>query len=297
MEPELIRRGGPASPTDNDMRRRRRTHDVHRIACGVYTPLDPDGLDPLRRHRLAVDAMLPRLSPDAVVSHQSAAVVHGLTLWRTDLSRVHVTRERDGGGRRRAGLRVHPGDLRGRTTRVDGIVVTTLERTVVDLARELPFEQALVAADAALSTAGARRAELERACLEVTGCYGAPAARRVTEYASEGSESVGESRSRVVFAKFGVPLPIQQAELVTAEGRVRVDFLWRGHGVVGEFDGKVKYGRFVRPGEDAGDAVFREKRREDAIRDLGLRVVRWTWDDLDAPADLVARIMRTLGRR
>ena len=61
----------------------------------------------------------------------------------------------------------------------------------------------------------------------------------------------------------------------------RTDFGWPGRGTVGEFDGRVKYGRLLRPGQSAGDAVFAEKLREDRIRDQDLRVVRWTWPDLD----------------
>jgi hypothetical protein len=36
--------------------------------------------------------------------------------------------------------------------------------------------------------------------------------------------------------------------------------------------------------------VFAEKRREDAIRDAGFRVVRWVWEELDDFDDVVARL-------
>ena len=76
----------------------------------------------------------------------------------------------------------------------------------------------------------------------------------------------------------------------------RTDFAWEEQRVIGEFDGRVKYGRLLRPGQDPGDIVFEEKRREDAIRDLGWGVVRWTWADLDAPQQLEARVRRALDR-
>jgi hypothetical protein len=66
--------------------------------------------------------------------------------------------------------------------------------------------------------------------------------------------------------------------------------------VVGEFDGRVKYGRLLRPGQGPGDAVFEEKRREDAIRDEGWGVVRWTWSDLAVPERLDERLRRALQR-
>jgi len=54
--------------------------------------------------------------------------------------------------------------------------------------------------------------------------------------------------------------------------------------VVGEFDGKSKYGLWLRPGETAADAVVREKIREDALRAMGFIVIHWTWKDLEDPA-------------
>jgi hypothetical protein len=66
--------------------------------------------------------------------------------------------------------------------------------------------------------------------------------------------------------------------------------------VVGEFDGRVKYGRLLRPGQDPGDAVFEEKRREDALRAEDWAVVRWTWADVERPGRLSRWLQRALGR-
>jgi hypothetical protein len=41
--------------------------------------------------------------------------------------------------------------------------------------------------------------------------------------------------------------------------------------------------------------VFAEKRREDAIRDAGFRVVRWIWDDLADFGPTVARLLSAFG--
>ena len=65
-----------------------------------------------------------------------------------------------------------------------------------------------------------------------------------------------------------------------------------GPRTVGEFDGRVGYGRLLRPGQDPGDAVFREKLREDALHDEGLHVVRWTWQELDSFASVAERLRR-----
>jgi hypothetical protein len=50
--------------------------------------------------------------------------------------------------------------------------------------------------------------------------------------------------------------------------------------------------RLRRPGEESEDAVFREKLREDRIRDLGWGVVRWTWSDLQQPEVIADRLRR-----
>jgi hypothetical protein len=94
-----------------------------------------------------------------------------------------------------------------------------------------------------------------------------------------------------------IPLPSLQSEFRDASGALiaRVDFDWDGK-VVGEFDGLVKYTKHRRPGETASDVVIREKRREDRLRDEGVTVVRWVWDDFKHPEALRARIRRALAR-
>ena len=66
--------------------------------------------------------------------------------------------------------------------------------------------------------------------------------------------------------------------------------------LLGEFDGAVKYGRLLRPGESPGDAVVREKRREDGLRELGFDMIRWGWSDLDVPRTLYPRIAAAVSR-
>jgi hypothetical protein len=76
----------------------------------------------------------------------------------------------------------------------------------------------------------------------------------------------------------------------------RSDFAWEEYRTIGEFDGKVKYGRLLRPGERIDDVVFAEKQREDAIRDQGRQVVRWLWDDLYRPGVIGDRVRRAFAR-
>ncbi|WP_223885840.1 hypothetical protein [Nocardia colli] len=94
-----------------------------------------------------------------------------------------------------------------------------------------------------------------------------------------------------------MPAPICQGNVFTSTHNFlgRVDFYFEGAGVLCEFDGRSKYGRLLAPGQTAGDAVFAEKIREDAMRACGFQLVRWTWQDL--PTEHAAtRIRAALAR-
>jgi hypothetical protein len=98
--------------------------------------------------------------------------------------------------------------------------------------------------------------------------------------------------------RLGLPAPDLQVRLFGADGSPlgRCDFGWAAHRTVGEFDGRIKYGRLLRPGQSAGDAVYEEKLREDEIRDIGWPVARWTWADLDRPRVVGDRLLRAFAR-
>ncbi|WP_433661944.1 hypothetical protein ACQPW1_07180 [Nocardia sp. CA-128927] len=270
--------------TDHDIRQLYRRQGWHRLGHGCYIEeADFNGRDGVGRHRLLLESTLSAMAPETVVSHQSAAVLYEVPLWATALECVHVTRDRRNGGRVRHSLKVHCAPIVGGVVEVDGWWVTSPARTIVDLARTLPFEQAVVAGDAAIRKLGVTTEELAIELELANRRNGISQARRTVCFLDARSESVGESRSRVMFHRHGLPMPSQQGDVWSAAGNFlgRVDFYDQKAGVVGEFDGRVKYGRLLKPGQEAGDAVFEEKLREDALRDAGLRVVRWTWQDLN----------------
>jgi hypothetical protein len=179
------------------------------------------------------------------------------------------------------------------------VALTNPVRTALDLARGLPFEPAVAILDAALATRIVSARELSGALASIAGTRGSRGAARAVAFADDRSESVGESRSRVLLDKLGLAPSALQFEVMDERGVevARTDFAWEAERVVGEFDGRVKYGRLLRPGQDPGDAVFEEKRREDAIRDEGWSVVRWTWADLARPGRLAARVQRARMRQ
>jgi hypothetical protein len=284
--------------SDEELARLIRGRSWARVRRGAYL----DGQLPttaVARHALLVAATLGDLRRPAVVSHQSAAVLLGLPLWNAPLDRVHITRRPPASSQTSGPLRCHVARLRDdEVTAVGGLEVTDVARTVLDLARSQPFEAAVVAVDAALHEGLLPRELLEQRLFDIAGTRGSRHAARVVRFADGRSESVGESRSRVALAELGLAPPSLQFEVRTAAGAfvARTDFAWDQQRVVGEFDGLVKYGRLLRPGQDPGEAVFEEKRREDAIRDEGWEVVRWTWPDLNDRPRLAERVQRAHDR-
>lgn len=244
-------------------------------------------------HRIAVlgatRAAAARGPSGAIASHRTAAVLHGLPLLGRNRKKplpVHLTVDRDYGGRRTPNLVVHPSPGSSRDpVEVSGVLATDVSRTIADLSRAEGFDAGVCAADHALRLEMISKADLLNEVELHRGRTGVAVLRRVAEFADGLAESPGESLSRCVisrFPEFGSPR--LQHEFRDGHGGfvARTDFDWDAR-VVGEFDGKTKYSGRARPGEDIGEVVWREKRREDSIRALGPIVVRWIWADLWTP--------------
>lgn len=271
-----------------------RRGELIRVRRGAYAYPEP-AASPEAQHRLAVRAALAHVGNDACASHISAAVLHGLPVWRGDLWRVHLTKHREHGGRIRPGQVMHASVLReDEVITVAGMRVTSLARTVVDLARRYPGALAVAAGDAALAR-GLSGDELDAALDRAAGWRGIVGARRICGLLDGRSESPGESVSRLIFHDAGLPAPVLQHKITDGSATVAiVDFYWPQWRHTGEFDGMIKYGRLRRPGEDVSAVVIREKVREDAVRDLGYGMTRWITTDLDERWPLIERLRRRL---
>ncbi len=283
-----------------ELARLRASGELRSLRRGAYS-LDPNAPDKSREaHRELIEATLGLLTrDDAVISHMSAAVLHGLPLWDTDLSTVHLTCNRDGGGKQRSCNFVHVSPItETEVVEVDRIRVTSQARTVVDLARGLSAFKAVPIGDAALRQGGVSEPELAEALARCRGWRGVIRARRTVAFLDPRSESVGESGSRVRIAELGLPAPDLQLELLDGLGRFvgRSDFGWLDRQTLGEFDGMGKYGELRDPSKSADDVVIEEKIREDALRELGFEVVRWRWDALQDPTILHRTIMSGFNR-
>ncbi|WP_157555293.1 hypothetical protein [Nocardia crassostreae] len=251
------------------------------------------------RQRLLIEAILPELADESVLSHQSAAVLYGTALWRTPLDRVCVTRNRRGGGRTRPHTKVYGSPLDS-VAEVDGLLVTTPARTVVDLALTLPFDAAVVAGDALAGMFGLTPDDPAEELARAKFRHGITRAKQAVAFVDGRSRSAGESLSRAMIRRCGLPPPATQGTVLTPDGRfiTRADFYYEQAGVICQFDGPIYYGRALRHGHDPAEVVHREQARETYLRALGFHVVRWTWNDLrtDEPGRRL-RAALTRGRR
>lgn len=287
-----------AGHTDNSIERAVRSRTWVRLRPGAYALAEHwQALSELQRHEVMARAVLTKLGPRVALSHVSAAVVHGLDLWRPDLSTVHVTRLDGGAGRTESGVQHHEGLLLDRDTVAGpyGCMVTPA-RAAVETAHQHSTEQSVVVLDSLLRS-GAAEAEELAAAVHLLSAW--PSARHVQvagRLADGRAASVGESRARYLFFRQGLPAPVLQFEVYDGDQLVGVcDFAWPEHRLLGEFDGRTKYERFLRPGETPADAVVREKIREDRLREVtGWSMVRLTWADLDQPRATAGRVRRLL---
>ena len=164
---------------------------------------------------------------------------------------------------------------------IDGIRVTSVAQTLIDLGRRRPFASNLTSLDAALRRGNVTKEQLLSLVDAHPHTSGNTRLRRWIEVADPHSESPGESLSRAVMIEHHLPLPRLQDEIWDPRGRLvgRVDFIWPDLGVIGEFDGNVKYGREMA-GRPIEEVIQDERRREIAVeRASGMRVVRWLWRD------------------
>jgi hypothetical protein len=273
----------------SELRRLGRSGELERIRRGAWTDAGQAD-DPRSAHLRLIEATVRQSSPEATVSHMSAAALHGLPIFSNGLQRVSLTRDRAGGGATRRYVQLHGSWLPDEdVTVLNGIRITTPARTVVDLACTLTPFQAVPIGDAALRR-GLSHAQLAASLQRAGRRTGIGTARRSIWMLDPRSESVGESSSRVVFRDHNVPAPEPQFEIRDGAFVARVDFAWPGFKTIGEFDGKIKYGELVREGQTPADVLFAEKQREDRLRALGWQVVRWVWTDLLRPLALVRRL-------
>lgn len=302
--PDVTQRRALLAEGSSESAIRRATVDgpLQRIRRGAYVAVDEvRSVPPWNRHLLLVTATAPKLGSGAVISHGSAAALHGLAVWPLPSARVYVSRDGIGGGKRRTRtLHLHVAPLPdAEVVSIRGISATSVARTVVDLARTESFEAGVVTADHALHTGLVESQALVSVLDRQSHLFGSRRARAVIAFADPLSESVGESHSRVAMLRAGLPIPTLQHPVRTPAGQFigRADFAYVSQRIAGEFDGRTKYGPGFADGVEPADVIVAERRRADAMENAGWIVVRWRWDDIAVPSTLARKFHAALALR
>lgn len=283
-----------------EVKRLIRTGVWTKLRHGIYTAQPYDAAlvtTDVRTHLLAGYARQLAMGGDTVLSHESAARFHGMDLLDLAPREPRLTRHRPAGRDRMTAHDLYVASV-PEEHRVRGVPVTSAARTVVDCARCLSREAGFVTAESAFRL-GIERMDV-LAVLEACGGWpGTAEALELVLMAGPWSESALESRARLWFKRQRLPQPVQQRWITRLDGRFvgRVDFLWEEYRTVCETDGRIKYGEPAAFGKQEQDALWREKLREDTIRDLGLEVVRGYWlDGADEGEALAERLRRAFAR-
>jgi hypothetical protein len=282
---------------------------LHRLAPGRFVASDQWAtLDRDAQHRLLVHAAVERLPPADVVSHWSAAALWGLPVIGPWPDRVHVTAAADSHRRSTTTLVRHRRELAGDVMLLDGVTVTSLAETVIDIARVATFAQAVAMGDAALWRAqnprdaagkpGLAMDELEWALNNSRERRGVARARRVLDFIDGRANRPGESLARVTMAELGVPAPVLQHLVVMPDKtRYYLDFYFAEFDVGFDFDGRMKYvDPAFRGGRTAEQVVYDEKIREDHVRSQLTGYGRCDWVVAGSAAKLGA-LLRRVGVR
>lgn len=255
-----------------------RTGRLVRVHRGVYA----FGRAPLGERGRRFAALLAA-GDGAVLARRSAAALHGLRPEAPEsLVEVATARQLRIDTLRALRHRLHPEDV----TRRAGIPVTTVERTLVDLADVLPVRELERAYDTARVLRILRPAALDAALDRSFGRRGAPRLREVVEADRPPALTNGPLEERLLELVRAAGLPDPEVN-VRVNGHL-VDFAWPEARLIVETDGRTTHG--TRRGRR------RDRERDADHRRAGWTVLRLTYDDLrDDPQGVIARIADLLG--
>jgi hypothetical protein len=274
---------------------------LQRIVRGAYVSTEEwTALNRRNQYLLRIMAVARTRRSRPVISHHSAAAIWGLPILGDWPTAVHVTVPPTVGRHSRPGLAKHSARLTDEdVVQVDGVMVTSIARTVLDMAAIAPFMTAVVMADRALlvDRFGKRPPlatfdQLERAWIRAQPIRSHQRTCAVLSFAETRSETPIESVSRVNMRVVGVPKPRLQVAHYDAVGFIgEPDFTWEEYTAVGEADGDQKYLEPEFRGGRTPERVFLdEKHREDRLRALPRSVARWPWKVALSPTLLAAKL-------
>ena len=268
--------------SDRTLAEARRAGVIVRLRRGMYVPADIyQACDDAGKHLLHARAALKAQKGRVALTGASAAALYGFVPYQQDLSVVHIVRLDRGASRRKALTNHHIvlKDVDADLAEYHGILAVSPARAVWEVACRSSMEAGVVTADSALRLMPALAESIDELQERFAYFPGSRQGRLTMSFADGRSDSPGESVTRVQFHRYGIRIPDLQHDVIDDRGVLigTSDFYWDECRHLGEFDGKIKYQKLLREGETASDCVFREKRREDAMR-AGLRgMSRFTW--------------------
>ncbi len=254
------------------------------IDAGGYLRLCPEvvvpthiwnGLKPWEKDEVRIQAV--GMSVDkAVLVGRSAARVHGLPVPHGD---AYVELNLPGRNRRPpkkqwpTGVRYWSAHL-GEENVVErnGLRVTDIPRTLVDIARRHGVEEAIVTCDAALSLKGATKQMLAKRFDDFGPVPGIALAREALELADPRSESPLESWGRAQIVTADLPELISlDVQVPVLGGKHRIDQVLNGS-IANELHGDVKYDG-ATTGTDAVTQMKKDRERERVLQNEGYHML------------------------
>jgi very-short-patch-repair endonuclease len=251
----------------NQRLQRRRLHVAH---LGVYA-VGHRRLTMRGRWMAAVLAA----GPDTVLSHRDAAALAGLRPSARGLIEVSAPRRC-----RRPGIQAHVACLPpDEVTTHEGIPVTTVARTLLDLAAVLPRQQLKRAIEQAEFLRLADDTSLDALLARYPRRSGTAALREIRQVGL--TETVTRSELEERFLAFLDAHDLSRPRVNCAVEGFEVDFHWPGQRLIVELDGRAAHHTIT--------AFERDRARDRALQAAGWRVVRITWHQLQAePAQIAA---------
>ncbi|HVY97247.1 MAG TPA: DUF559 domain-containing protein [Solirubrobacterales bacterium] len=258
--------------------RRGRLYPLH---AGVYA-VGCESVPVLGKSMAAVLAC----GPGAVLSHRSAAALWGLRGSSSPRMDVTTPRKARGVGPVRRHYSLLPAD---EVTECEGIPVTTVPRTIFDMAAISPPE----AVEAMLREAEYRRLHDALSLWDLLERYPRRRGSRAVRAAlSRVRERPGRIRSPLeerflpFLDRFELPRPRFNAWLEVKGERVQVDCLWASARQIVEVDGWEGHGTH--------SAFLADRARDRRLRIAGYGVMRIAWSQLDDEPEEVAADLRAL---
>jgi very-short-patch-repair endonuclease len=212
--------------------------------------------------------------PSAVLSHRDAAALLGLRPSARRLIEVSAPRRC-----RRAGIQGHRACLPSdEVTSHEGVPVTTVARTLLDLGAVLPRRQLRRALEQAEFLRLADDTSLDALLARYPKRSGTAALRALRQGGLTGPVTRSELEER--FLAFldarGLPRPRVNCAVEGYE----VDFHWPEQRLIVELDGRAAHHTIA--------AFERDRARDRALQAAGWRVVRITWHQLQAQPAMIA---------